>query len=664
MPSLEELLVVFVTLMGPVLVHIMTGRLRCRRSKNVRPHRVISFHTASVEIRDDVTLRLTQDDEVILKAAIGCTIPSSAAYDVVLESDTLIIDWKTYAKVMVTHDQPENCHKYDIEWEVYGCGELKDSFDLASGVHWYGGGHIFSQPWPVEKWQCGQSPMVTGEPGPLGGGYGGIQERMWITASGSGLFVDPMVPLFLSINNRGNGRLTLDSKYQTPYRNTDGRNLFLRYTLHQTPSVKVARHQIFEYHIPKPNGIPDRRMFVHPIWSTWAQYKTDISQDKILEFAAAVRKHGFKDAHIQIDDGWTPHYGDWEFDSRKFPDAKDMVSKLKALGHRVTLWVHPFANVTSRTFREGWGAGWWMKYNCCGIPALVFWWDGLAAVLDVTNDEAVSWYQNKLRYLREHYGIDSFKFDAGDAVYVPMWSHSSKEFSTPNTYTRRFVEIAHEADTRLRAQEMRTGTCAQDTPMFFRLQDKDSNWGHFNGLKTVIPHVLTQGLLGYPFVLPDMIGGNAYGATGRPDRELFIRWMQVNALLPAMQFSVPPWYYDEDVVAIAREVCALHEKWSGKIMELAEEATQTGYPIIRPVWWIAPEDETALTISTEFLLGDDVLVAPVLDKGSISRDVYLPQGQWRDELHGEIKQGPCWYRNVPAALHQLPYFTRTNEHST
>jgi alpha-glucosidase (family GH31 glycosyl hydrolase) len=64
--------------------------------------------------------------------------------------------------------------------------------------------------------------------------------------------------------------------------------------------------------------------------------------------------------------------------------------------------------------------------------------------------------------------------------------------------------------------------------------------------------------------------------------------------------------------------------------------------------------------SAEFLLGDDLLAAPVLEPGAVSRDVYLPSGQWRDEadpLH-PIYTGPLWLRNYPAALDTLPYFTR------
>lgn len=89
------------------------------------------------------------------------------------------------------------------------------------------------------------------------------------------------------------------------------------------------------------------------------------------------------------------------------------------------------------------------------------------------------------------------------------------------------------------------GWGAQDVAIFFRMLDKDSNWGYDNGLKTLVPTLLQFSLEGYPFVLPDMIGGNGYG--DHPDRELFVRWMQANVFMPAMQFSYTPWDYDQEV---------------------------------------------------------------------------------------------------------------------
>ena len=129
----------------------------------------------------------------------------------------------------------------------------------------------------------------------------------------------------------------------------------------------------------------------------------------------------------------------------------------------------------------------------------------------------------------------------------------------------------------------------------------------------------------YPFALPDMVGGNAYH--GLPERELYVRWLEASALLPAVQLSIPPWHYDDDVVEIAHKMLQLRRRYSDLIVQLGHDATGSGSPIVRPLWWLAPGDEVALGVDDEFLLGDGVLVAPVLERGATSRRVYLPHGR-------------------------------------
>jgi alpha-glucosidase (family GH31 glycosyl hydrolase) len=122
--------------------------------------------------------------------------------------------------------------------------------------------------------------------------------------------------------------------------------------------------------------------------------------------------------------------------------------------------------------------------------------------------------------------------------------------------------------------------------------DKSSNWSYENGLKTMLTTLLQMGIAGYPFVLPDMIGGNGYN--GQPSRELYIRWLQANVFMPSLQFSYVPWMYDQEVVNHARDMATLHDSYSATIIQLANEATTNGEPINRPIWWLDPTDQTAL----------------------------------------------------------------------
>lgn len=114
--------------------------------------------------------------------------------------------------------------------------------------------------------------------------------------------------------------------------------------------------------------------------------------------------------------------------------------------------------------------------------------------------------------------------------------------STPNGYSTAYARNMERFG---KLTEIRTGWASQEVPIFTRMLDKDTYWGKTNGLATLIPTLLHFNVIGYPFVLPDMIGGNGYN--GQPDKELFIRWMQANVFMPAMQFSYTPWDYDDEV---------------------------------------------------------------------------------------------------------------------
>ena len=209
--------------------------------------------------------------------------------------------------------------------------------------------------------------------------------------------------------------------------------------------------------------------------------------------------------------------------------------------------------------------------------------------------------------------------------------------------------------------EVRTGRRTQHLPIFVRMLDKFSSWGYDNGLKSMVTTLLQFGMVGYVFVLPDMIGGNGYG--GAPSRELYIRWLQVNVFMPAMQISYVPWLYDQEVVQHSLAMTRLHADYSQLILQLARESQNTGAPINRPVWWLDPTDKTALALDDEFLLGDQVLVAPVLTEAQRSRDVYLPAGLWADGNNPSSDEilGPTWIYQYEAGLFKLPYFIRLQQ---
>ena len=580
-----------------------------------------------------------------------CSQPSDAG---------ICYEWPNEARLTiklnrsVTYDM--DC--YDIEWTALRCVDqvLTDCYSIGS-AHWYGGYENKQHYWPLSRNNQSMTAYVSNDI--YQGDIGDVLERYFFSSKGTGIFVDDEVPLYYSMNEP-NGFMCYSAKYEmTSYQNFDNKYPVLKYKICQADNVKSIHTKMVAMVIEKPTGIPDKKVFQFPIWSTWAEYKRAINQSAVLSFARDILANHFSNAQLEIDDIWTPTYGDYEFDRKKFPDAAAMVRQLNDMGFRVTVWVNPFFNINSTAFAEGALKSYFIRSYNTTRPALIEWWDGdLAGILDPTNPDAVKWYLNKLENLKKAYNISSFKFDAGESNFLPPVYSSFQEKWDPNdVYPKSYIEMAVQADSS-RHLELRVGYRTQQYPAFVRVMDKDSKWDHDNGVKSTIPVVLTFGLLGYPFILPDMIGGNAYN-NDTADAELYVRWVELNAFLPSMQYSIVPWRYNKTVVNIAQKYTKLHEQYSPLFIKLAQESTITSYPIIRPIWWIDPDSEDALTCDDEFLVGEEILVAPIVEQGARERDIYLPPGTWQDELRNVKVRGPQWLRKYRVELHELAYFSRS-----
>ena len=140
------------------------------------------------------------------------------------------------------------------------------------------------------------------------------------------------------------------------------------------------------------------------------------------------------------------------------------------------------------------------------------------------------------------------------------------------------------------------------------------------------------------------------------DQELIVRASQCHALMPMMQFSVAPWRVLSPAnLEICKTMAALHARMGEKILGLAKESANTGEPIVRHLEYMYP-DKGYADISDQFLLGDSILVAPVVEKGAISRNIHFPKGVWKGDDGSKVK-GPCTV-SVRAPLERLPWYQR------
>jgi alpha-glucosidase len=289
--------------------------------------------------------------------------------------------------------------------------------------------------------------------------------------------------------------------------------------------------------------------------------------------------------------------------------------------------------------------------NTKNKAAIMRWWNGASACLDLSNPKAQKWFKDRLDHLVNEYGVDGFKFDAGDAGNYTNDVVSFKS-GTPNDHTSYFAELGLDYP----LNEYRASWKMAGLPLAQRLRDKKHLWEH---LQNLIPDQMSQSVMGYAYTCPDMIGGGNFLSfldSAKIDEELVVRSAQVHALMPMMQFSVAPWrVLSKENEAICLKMAKLHEKMGPMILDLANEASKTGEPIVKPMALAYPESGYE-TIKDQFMLGNDILVAPVVEKGTRSRSVVLPKGKWIADDGKKYKGGKTIQIEVP--LERLPYLKK------
>ncbi len=193
--------------------------------------------------------------------------------------------------------------------------------------------------------------------------------------------------------------------------------------------------------------------------------------------------------------------------------------------------------------------------------------------------------------------------------------------------------------------------------------DEATNWGQAAGLASLAPDMLNRAI-GGAFGFTTDIGGYYDVTTPPTTKELLLRWAEWAALSPIFRLhgsgragTHTPWSYDAQTVSTYTALSLLHQRAAPLILKLWREADRTGIPPTRPLWLEFPGDRHAAAQQQEWMLGDDVLVAPVVTQGATSRGVYFPAGCWRDPQTHLLQRGPG-SATVSAPLTRLPYFFR------
>lgn len=407
---------------------------------------------------------------------------------------------------------------------------------------------------------------------------------------------------------------------------------------------------------PPSGQTPPAEFFTAPQFNSWIEFTYYQSQEGLLSYAKAIRDNGYPCGLLMIDCGWQEYYGRWRFNRERFPDPKTLMDALHGMGFKVMLWTCPFVSADSLEYRYLRDRGLLVR-DADGEPSRKKWWDGYSAVLDLSNPEAEAWYLAQNQALIDEYGVDGFKLDAGDAYF-----YSDDDVTCGHVTANQQSELWAKLGLHYPYNEYRACYGCAGLPLVQRLCDKLHTW-EGNGLSALVDSAVADGLIGHPFVCPDMIGGGDYlnfvpaeGRLDQVDQELVVRYAQASALMPMMQFSAAPWrILDEEHNRLCLEAAELHTRYADLILRLAENAAKTGEPIIRSMEYSYP-GEVPLTVKGQFLLGDELLVAPVVKKGAVEQEVWLPGGSWRYAT-GEVYDGGRAV-TVPAPLACLPYFIK------
>jgi alpha-glucosidase len=408
-------------------------------------------------------------------------------------------------------------------------------------------------------------------------------------------------------------------------------------------------------YFPTSGKAPNELLFAAPQYNTWIELMYDQNQEGVLKYARGIVENGFPPGVLMIDDNWQQNYGQWDFKKNRFEDPKRMISLLHQEGFKVMLWVCPFVHTNCEVYQELARNGFFLKNQSGGV-ALIKWWNGVSALLDFSNLAAVDWFCSRLDYLRSAYQVDGFKFDGGDSSFYK----DTVAFRpvSPNTQTELYGRIG----LRYPLNEYRAMWKMGGQPLAERLRDKDHSW---SDLKKLVPNMLLEGLMGYPFSCPDMIGGGEYKsfqAGSAIDQELVVRSAQCHALMPMMQFSVAPWrVLDKTHLEAVLRAVRLRQEHQSYILSLVRKSATSGEPIVRSMEYVFPH-QGYQRVNDQFLLGDRILVAPVLEKGISQREVLFPAGIWTAP-EGKRYAGPgkCV---LPVASDELCYFEKVRPRPT
>lgn len=405
-----------------------------------------------------------------------------------------------------------------------------------------------------------------------------------------------------------------------------------------------------------------------PDWSygLWlsTSFTTDYDEKTVLEFVDGMAERNIPLSVFHFDCRWMKEleWCNFDWDKSKFPDPEGLLKKLHERGLKICVWINSYIGQKSPLFEEGARNGYFIK-NADGSVWQWDKWQAGMAVVDFTNPEATKWYQGYLKNLVAM-GVDCFKTDFGERIPtegVKYYDGSDPELMH-NYYTYLYNKAVYDVLVETKG--------ADEAILFARSatvggQQFPVHWGgdcssNYPSMAESLRAGLSFGMSGFGYWSHDIAG---FEDQASPD--LYKRWTQFGLLSSHSRYHGStaykvPWLYGDEAVDVAREFTELKLQLKPYLLKMAQETHETGVPMMRAMVLEFPDDPTCEDIDTQYMLGDDLLVAPVFREDGVAR-FYVPDdgtGQaWTNIITGTAYEPGKWYTEQ-YDYHTLPVLVR------